>query len=135
MTAARLTVPHVDVTAPVTALIAAGALSRVALRAAAHSAGLVVVGECASAAEAIALASRESPDVCVLERNLPGGALAAAAAIVAPRRPPAVLLVGGSDSPAERRAALLAGASGYVPGEPDAVRLAEALATTRGRIA
>jgi DNA-binding NarL/FixJ family response regulator len=125
----------VDVTSPITALLAAGALARAALRSAARSAGLVVVGECASAAEAIELAARESPDVCVLDRNLPGGALAAAAAIAVPRRRPAVFVVGGSDSPAERRAALLAGATGYVSGEPDGAQLAEALASTRGRIA
>jgi DNA-binding NarL/FixJ family response regulator len=129
-----VTVRHVDVTAPLTALVAAGARALVALRAAVESAGLVVAAECASASEAIAAATQAQPDVCVLDRDLPGGALAAAAAIAAPRPAPAVLVVGGVGSQAELRAALLAGASGYLPGEPDGAQLAEAVATTRGRI-
>jgi DNA-binding NarL/FixJ family response regulator len=123
----------VDVSTPLTALIAAGAASRAVLRAAVDGAGLRVAAQCSSAPEAIEAAARVLPDVCVLDRDLPGGALAAAAAIAAPRQAPAVLVVGGSGSQAERRAALLAGATGYVPGEPDAAQLVEALAQTRGR--
>jgi DNA-binding NarL/FixJ family response regulator len=92
---------------------------------------MVVAAECATAAEAIEAAARTQPDVCVLDRHLPGGALAAAAAITAPRRAPKVLVVGGHGTAAERRAAALAGATNYLPGEPDTAQLAAAVAATR----
>jgi hypothetical protein len=70
----------------------------------------------------------------MLDHELPGGALAAAAAIAAPRHAPTVFVIGGRGSDAERRAALLAGATDYMPGEPDCIRPAEAVAGTRRRI-
>jgi len=114
-------------------LIAAGTWLRTKLRGALLGAGMVVTAECATAAEAIEAAARERPDVCVLDRELSGGALAAAAAITAPQRAPKVLVVGGHGSDAERRAAILAGASAYLSGEPDGVRLAAAVAATQER--
>jgi DNA-binding NarL/FixJ family response regulator len=114
-----------------TVLIAAGKYPGSQLRAALAAAGLVVAAECGTAAEAIESAARLSPDVCVLDRQLPGGALAAAAAITSPRRAPKVLLVGGHGSDAGQRAALLAGASAFLPGEPDGAALAAAVAATQ----
>jgi CheY-like chemotaxis protein len=56
------------------------------LRKALAEQGIVVVAECVTAAEAIETAARELPDVCVLDRQLPGGVLTATAAITAPRQ-------------------------------------------------
>lgn len=96
--------------------------------------GITVAASCATAPEAIEIAVRERPDVCVLDRDLPGGALAAAAAIASPAQVPKVVVIGGRGSAAEQRAALLAGAAAYLPGEPDGPRLAAAvIATTRRR--
>jgi DNA-binding NarL/FixJ family response regulator len=103
------------------------------MRAAARAAGMIVTGDCGSAAEAIESVARTRPDVCILDRELPGGALAAAAAIATPRRTPQVLVVGGRGSDAERRAALLAGATDYLPGEADGTRLAAAVAASKRR--
>jgi DNA-binding NarL/FixJ family response regulator len=114
-----------------TVLIGAGDYAGAQLREALAAAGMVVAAECANAAEAIETAARLRPDVCVLDRQLPGGALAAAAAITSPRRAPKVLLVGGHVSDAARRAAVLAGASAFLPGEPDGTALAAAVAATQ----
>jgi DNA-binding NarL/FixJ family response regulator len=117
----------------ITVLVAAGTGLSARVRDALAAAGMVVAAECATAAEAIETAARERPDVCVLDRELPGGALAAAAAITSPRQAPKVLVVGGHGSEAERRAAILAGATDYLPGEPDGVQLAAAVAATETR--
>ena len=103
------------------------------MREAARAAGMLVTADCGSAAEAIETVGSKRPDVCILDRELPGGALAAAAAIATPRRAPKVFVVGGRGSDAERRAALLAGATDYLPGEADGTRLAAALAASRRR--
>jgi DNA-binding NarL/FixJ family response regulator len=113
--------------AKITVVIGAGAALRARLHGALGAAGVTVSAECASAAEAIEAAAREHPDVCVVDCRLPGGALAAAAAITSPRRAPKVLVVGGHGSDAERRAAVLAGASDYLPGEPDDATLVTAI--------
>lgn len=114
-------------------LIGAGRWLRARLRGTLVGPGVFVVAECATAAEAIEVAAHEHPDVCVLDRELPGGALAAAAAIAAPRQAPKVLVVGGHGSDAERRAAVLAGASGYLPGEPDRAALLDAVTESASR--
>jgi len=64
----------------------------------------------------------------VLERDLRGGCLVATAAIALPKRAPKVLVVGGGDSPAEVRAARLAGAAGCLPTDVDGEDLAAAVA-------
>ena len=86
-----------------------------------------VAAECGSAAELLAAVSREQPDVCVLDRELRGGGLSVTAAIASPRRTPKVLVVGGRASPAEIRAARLAGAAGWVPADVDPAALAAAV--------
>jgi len=117
----------------ITVLVAGGTALSGSVRHALTAAGMVVDAECATAAEAIETAAHDHPDVCVLDRQLPGGALAAAAAITSPRRAPKVIVVGGHGTEAERRAAALAGATDSLPGEPDGVQLAAAIAATQTR--
>ena len=106
-------------------------LGRAHLRRAIHdqlaAAGLTVVAECASRREALEAVGSSRPDVCVVDRAIDGGGLIAMAAIASPPRPPRVIVVGGGDAPEERRAAKFAGASDYLPGNPDAASLVAAV--------
>jgi DNA-binding NarL/FixJ family response regulator len=85
-----------------------------------------LAADCGDAAELVAAVARERPDLCLLDRELPGDGLAATAAIAAPARAPKVLVVGGRGSPAEVRAARLAGATGAFPADIDPASLAAA---------
>ena len=118
-------------------MVAAGRLAlRRALGAALTAAGFQVTAQCATARAAVEAVGRDRPDVCIVDAELPGGALVAAAAIALPQTPPAVLVVGAGGTRAALRAAELAGASGYLLGELDEDRLAEtvdALVKRRGR--
>src|SRR2546423_9578511 len=89
-------------------VIAARAAVRRTLRNALTAAGMEVAADCGNATDLLAAVNRERPDVCVLDRELPGGGLIATAAIATPRRAPKVLVVGGRGSQVERRAAHLA---------------------------
>lgn len=82
------------------------------------AAGFAVVAQPATAHDAVAAVDREHPDVCLLDADLPGGALVAAAAITSPVGPPAVVVIGAGGEP-EARAAALAGADAYVPRDAD----------------
>lgn len=108
-------------------VIAARATARRSLRDGLSAAGIDVAADCGSAAELLAAISRERPDVCVLERELAGGGLVAAVAVATPRPAPKVLVVGGRGTPAELRAARLAGAAGSVPTDIDAAGLVAAV--------
>jgi two-component system response regulator DesR len=109
-------------------VIAAGREAlRLALRRALATAGFHVAAESADAHEAVDAASRERPDVCVVDADLPGGALLAAAAISRPGPPSSVLVVDADGTDAEARAAELAGASGYLRGRLDEETLADAV--------
>jgi DNA-binding NarL/FixJ family response regulator len=66
-----------------------------------------------SRVEAIARLQADVPDVCIVDRDLDGGGLIAAAAIALPRQPKVIVV--GADTPAEQRAARLAGATASVP--------------------
>jgi len=113
---------------PIRVVIAARSALRRTYREALSAAGMQVAADCRDAAELLAAVSREQPDVCVLERDLRGGCLVATAAIALPRRAPKVLVVGGGDSPAEFRAARLAGAADCLPTDVDGEDLAAAVA-------
>jgi len=112
---------------PIRVVVAARCAVRLALRDALTAAGMQVAADCGNAADLLAAVWRERPDVCVLDRELPGGGLAAAAAIVSPRRAPKVLVVGGRGSQAERRAARLVGAADCLPTDADAAELVAAV--------
>lgn len=109
-------------------VIAAGREAlRLALRRALAAAGFHVAAESADARGAVDAAVRERPDVCIVDADLPGGALLATAAISQPGSPPSVLVVDAEGSDAEVRAAELAGASGYLRGELDQNKLTDAV--------
>jgi DNA-binding NarL/FixJ family response regulator len=103
-----------------------GAL-RLGLRRALTAAGFLVAAECATAQQAVDAVAREHPDICIVDADLPGGALIAAAAIALPAPPPAVLVIDPDGTDAAFRAAEIAGASGYVRGELDDDRLTDAV--------
>ena len=113
--------------APIRVVIAARAPVRRAFREALTAAGMEIAADCGDTTELLAAVSRERPDVCILDRELRGGGLVAIAAIASPGRTPKVLVVGGRGSPAELRAARLAGAAGCLPTDIDATKLATAV--------
>lgn len=108
-------------------VVAARSASSRAYRDALTAAGIQIVADCGHAADLLAAVSREHPDVCLVDRDLRGGALAVAAAISAPTKSPKVLVVGGRGTAAERRAARLAGAADSVPADIAAADLAAAV--------
>jgi DNA-binding NarL/FixJ family response regulator len=94
--------------------------------------GHMVSKTCTSLADTLAAVRRSHPDVCVIDRELPGGALAAIAALTGPQRQPRVIVIGG-ESPAEVRAVRLAGAAVCLPATVDPEELAAAVAAAAGR--
>jgi DNA-binding NarL/FixJ family response regulator len=103
-----------------------GAL-RLGLHKALTAAGFEVTAECEDAQAAVEAVARDRPDICVVDSDLPGGALVAAAAIALPSPPPAVLVIDPHGTDAALRAAEIAGASGYLRGELDEDRLSDAV--------
>lgn len=80
-----------------------------------QQADLEVVGEADTAREAAALADRARPDVVVLDLNLPGGGSLELISDLVEKEPPSrVLVLTMHNEPAYARAALAAGATGYV---------------------
>lgn len=76
---------------------------------------LEVVAEASTAAEALAGAARNQPDIIVLDLTLPGGgSLDLLGKLRAPANAPRILVLTMHDDPAYARAALAAGATGYV---------------------
>jgi DNA-binding NarL/FixJ family response regulator len=111
----------------VSAVVAAGPSARAAIRSSLASAGIPAVDFYGDVESAIAAVRRASPQLCVLDRDLPGAGLSAIAALTAPRQPLRLVVVGGGGSRTEARAARLAGAAVCLPGAVDAERLTEAL--------
>ena len=73
-----------------------------------------VVGEGASAQEAVRLAEQHHPDVCLLDIAMPGGGLNAAREIAASLPETRVVMLTVSEDEDDLLAAMKAGASGYV---------------------
>lgn len=115
-----------------TVVIATGSERRATARDAAAVAGFRVAAECADVAATLAAIAELHPDVCILDRELPGGGITAIAAIAVPGQPPRVVVVGG-DTAAEKRAALLAGADECVPQAAGTADLAASLAAALRR--
>lgn len=73
-----------------------------------------VVAEAGSATEALAGVGSAAPEVVVLDLTLPGGGMGLIGKLLARERAPRVLVLTMHDDPAYARAALAAGATGYV---------------------
>jgi DNA-binding NarL/FixJ family response regulator len=76
-----------------------------------------ICAEAATAPEAIRLAKRKQPDVCLVGFDLPEGGLAAARGIRDAAPGAAIVIIANSADPDDLLAAADAGASGYLPGE------------------
>jgi DNA-binding NarL/FixJ family response regulator len=102
-------------------------MTRIGVRMALTRSGFSVVGEAASRREAVAAVSSKKPDLCLLDVSMPGGGVVAAAEIA--RRAPqtAVVMLTVSDELEDVRAALAAGAVGYLLKDMRPDRLAAAL--------
>jgi two-component system NarL family response regulator len=102
--------------------------TRTGVRMALERDGLRVVGEAATADEAVAEAARVHPDVCLLDVTMPGGGIPAAAAISEALPGTHILMLTVSRDEATVLDAIRAGAAGYLlkdmdPDDlPDAVR-------------
>lgn len=86
-----------------------------------------VVGQGASAHEAIEVVGRERPDVVVLDMNMPGGGLAAVARISAVCPEVTILLFTVVADPDQIQAAVQLGAGGYLQKGVSGVELVEAI--------
>lgn len=89
--------------------------------------GFEVCFEAANAADSVAAAERERPDVCVLDVQMPGNGICAAAQIAARLPETAIVMLTVSDSDEDLFAALRAGAQGYLLKDMDPGRLPLAL--------
>jgi DNA-binding NarL/FixJ family response regulator len=94
---------------------------------AALEADFEICGEAASAGEAVELALREFPDICVLDVHMPGGGVAAAAEITSKLPATAIVMLTISEHDDDLFAALGAGAVGYLLKGIDPSRLPLAL--------
>lgn len=79
-----------------------------------QSGGFRVCAEAADADSAVLAATREQPDVCLLDINMPGSGIAATAAITAALPGTAVVMLTVSRQDEDLFDALRAGASGYL---------------------
>ena len=100
---------------------------RASVRRALEEHGFEVCCEAANAADSVAGAERELPDVCVLDVQMPGNGIAAAAQIAARLPETAIVMLTVSDSDEDLFAALRAGAQGYLLKDIDPGRLPLAL--------
>jgi two-component system nitrate/nitrite response regulator NarL len=94
--------------------------------------GFVVCAEAAHAAEAVAAAVRERPDVCLLDIRMPGNGLDAIWEINARLPTARIIMLTVSDEDADLLAALSAGAHGYLLKTMNFERLPRAI---RGAVA
>jgi DNA-binding NarL/FixJ family response regulator len=76
--------------------------------------GIEVVGEGATAAEALKIAQELAPDVMLLDVSLPGGGIAAAASIAGACPNVRTIMLTASDDAKDVASALEAGARGYI---------------------
>jgi len=100
---------------------------RASVRRALEEHGFEVCFEAANAADSVAAAERERPDVCVLDVQMPGNGIVAAAQIAARLPETAIVMLTVSDSDEDLFAALRAGAQGYLLKDMDPGRLPLAL--------
>ena len=96
----------------------------------------VVVAEATDSGAAVAAALREHPDVCVLDADMPGGAVGATAEITRTLGGAAVVVLASSRDDGAMLDAVRAGAAGYLLKDMDPERLRYALiGVTKGEAA
>lgn len=100
---------------------------RTRIREALEAGGCVVVGEGASADEAIALAMEQRPDVALLDIHMPGNGITAAREIARSLPGTAVVMLTASAEDADLFDSLRAGASGYLLKDTDPAVLVDEL--------
>jgi DNA-binding NarL/FixJ family response regulator len=103
--------------------------TRAGIRVALEAGGFEVCAEPADAGTALQAALRERPEVCLVDMNLPGGALDVVEAIADRLPTTKFVLLGDSGEERAVLAAVMAGASGYLDKDMAPKRL---LATVRG---
>lgn len=102
-------------------------LSRVATREVLERNGFRVDTSARTAEEAVALAERDRPDICIVDARAPGGGLEATRRICAAEPGVPVVVMADTLSTDELFEAVRAGAVGYLPKQMDPERLAPAL--------
>jgi DNA-binding NarL/FixJ family response regulator len=100
---------------------------RTRIRDALEAGGCVVVGEGASAEEAVALAVQHRPDVALLDIHMPGNGITAAREIARALPATAVVMLTASAEDADLFDSLRAGASGYLLKDTDPAVLVDEL--------
>lgn len=103
------------------------AVARAGIRESVEAGGFEVCGEAADAHEALALALRERPDLCLLDVHMPGEGIRAAAAIGEALPDCAVVMLTVSRNDSDLFDSLRAGAAGYLLKDTDPERLPVAL--------
>ena len=89
--------------------------------------GFVVCGEAADADGAVAVTEAESPDVCLVDINMPGGGIAAVGRITAARPATRTIVLTVSRQDNDLFDALRAGADGYLLKGSDEMLIAESI--------
>lgn len=101
--------------------------TRAGVRAALEHEDFIICAEASSAAEAVAAALRETPDICLLDVHMPGSGIAAAASITEALPNTAVVMLTVSEDHDDLFDALKAGAAGYLLKNTNPARLPNAL--------
>ena len=101
--------------------------SRAGVRLSLGNHGFEVCGEAGSADAAVEAASREEPDVCLIEADLPGDGVVAAARVLAEVPRTAVVMLSARFDDERLFAAVRAGARCYLLKDMDPARLPQAL--------
>ncbi len=117
----------------ITVLVAeADQFVRAGIRVLLEESGLEVCAECADAAEAVAGAVAQRPDVCLLDQELPGSSLEATREISKRLPGTAVVIIGVAVDRDGVLDALRAGAQGYLLESSDGAALPQALRSAAG---
>jgi DNA-binding NarL/FixJ family response regulator len=110
--------------------------TRTGVRLALEDDGFIVCTEEQTAPGAVAAALRDTPDVCLLDIDMPGGAIEAAATIRSQLPDTQVVMLSAAANDADLFSAIEAGASGYLLKEMNPAQLGRTLrAALRGEAA
>src|SRR5689334_12122550 len=98
-------------------------VTRLGVRMSLVGGGFNVVGEAADRRGAVAAVLAREPDLCLLDVSMPGGGIGAAREVAQSGVPTSIVMLTVSSSPGDVRAALAAGAVGYLPKDMHPERL------------